>query len=93
MSDTGINILRKKLASLEQCEDADYYVIKGMVVKRGDKIGIVMKGRTREELDCELICYNYMYATLLVKCYDTVRVIKFSEVKQLIKRDGGEYVV
>lgn len=86
------NRLTRRLASLEQCEDTPYYVVKGMVINRGERLGIVMKGRGREELECELICYNYIYATLLVRCSDnTVRVIKFSDVKQIIKHDSNEY--
>lgn len=77
----------RKVIMLEACQEADYYVIKGMPVRPHEKIRIVMKGRMREEIECEFLCYNYYYATLLVKCGNELRVIKFSEVKQLIRDD------
>jgi hypothetical protein len=77
----------QKAIMLEACQEADYYVIKGLPIRPHEKIRIVMKGRMREEIECEFLCYNYFYATLLVRCGSELRVIKFSEVKQLIRDD------
>jgi hypothetical protein len=80
-------MVTKKAIMLESCHEANYYVIKGLSIRPHEKIRIVLKGRMREEIECEFLCYNYYYATLLVKCGSELRVIKFSEVKQLIRDD------
>lgn len=77
-------------AGIEACVDKEYYNIKGLLVRRGARVRIQLRGRREDELECELLCYSSVYGTFVLKCGNIYRIVRFRDVKifDVMEEDG-----
>ena len=83
---------KRKFRVHEECyEDWEF---RGVYLKRGMTVSIVLKGRGMHEIVCEFICFNPVFATFVLKCNNSIRIVKYSEIRYmsfpLERGDKGE---
>lgn len=76
MSDNLITSLKKKMS--DECIDPAS--IHGLTIFRGDKLIIRIRGKAREEIECEFICFNPLYGSLQLLCGDDIYLVKMSSI-------------
>lgn len=76
-----MSLTRIKMKAVEECiEPASVH---GLPLEAGDKVVIRIRGKAREELECEFICFNPIYGTLQLKCGDDIYLVKMSSLLYL----------
>ena len=80
MSDLS-KIRERRFRVHEECYEEWY--LRGVNLKKGMTVSIVMKGRGMHEIVCEFVCFNPTFATIVLKCNNSIRIIKYSEIRYL----------